>query len=739
MKKSNSPQLKHAALREKALSKLKTKKTGLFTKLSEADTLKLIHELEVHQIELELQNEELLLAKASERIASDKYVELFDFAPAGYVTLSNESTIIDINLCGSQILGKDRSSLKNRKFHQFISENSKPHFTVFLQKVFTSKTIETCELNLISDDSNSKWVHLSGLVANEEGQCFITILDITGRIEAEELIDDIIEKNPMSIQIVDQDGFTIKVNPAHTLLFGAVPPPDFSIFDDLNTLPEFQKLLSRARNGKVVTLPDVKYNVHDVYPHFPDKPVWVHAVIFPLKHNSGRKERLILMHEDITDRKNAEEALKKSEGKYRMLAENMSDVIWVLDTETMYFTYVSPSVEKLCGYTPEEIMKEPATKVVTPDFAGILVQNIRKITTDILSGKETPGKTYSRELQQPCKDGSMVWTELVSSYFFNSKTGRLEVLGVSRDISERKKIEFSLKESEVHFREVFETVNIGIAYTSMDGTVLAINKAVSDITELSEEKLVGKNLLFIAKKYLSVKDLKAVVPLLGSLLKGSPVLPFKFDYNNKVLEISTTINHDTGRMTGLLSDITEKGKAEEEVRSIGRHYQALIEKAPDGVVLLNEKACFTFVSQAARRIFGYAAEEKIPYDPSELTHPDDLPLVLTELAALFQDQSYVPTIRYRFSHKTGNWIWVESTFTNLLNDPDVGSIVINFREITERKIAEETLNKKIEELEWLNQMMINREIKMIELKKEINTLLNKSGEANKYVIHELGE
>jgi hypothetical protein len=93
--------------------------------------LKLIHELEVHQIELELQNEELLLAKSTALDASHKYSELYDFAPSGYFTISKESKIIDLNLCGAQMLGKERSRLKNALLRFFISVETKPIYNFF--------------------------------------------------------------------------------------------------------------------------------------------------------------------------------------------------------------------------------------------------------------------------------------------------------------------------------------------------------------------------------------------------------------------------------------------------------------------------------------------------------------------------------------------------------------------------------------------------------------------------------
>ena len=134
-----------------------------------------------------------------------------------------------------------------------------------------------------------------------------------------------------------------------------------------------------------------------------------------------------------------EKDLRESEEKYRLLAENISDVIWILDVDTMYFTYMSPSVERLRGYTVEEIISRPVNYALTEEAADAISKSTRQRAENILSGKEEAGKFFINEVEQPCKDGSMIWTEVITSLRINKK-GRVEVLGVTRDITERRKL-----------------------------------------------------------------------------------------------------------------------------------------------------------------------------------------------------------------------------------------------------------------------------------------------------------
>ncbi|MEI6127998.1 MAG: ATP-binding protein, partial [Pseudomonadota bacterium] len=208
-------------LRQKAEELLKKTPLEQGSQLSEADTLKLIHELQVHQIELELQNEELMLAKELAEAASDKYIELYDFAPSGYCTLTKEGKIIELNLRGSQMLGKERSRLINSSLGFFISDDTKPAFNLFLEKVFKSKAKESCDVTLTGNGSLPMYAHLSGLVTENGEQCLVTILDITERKEAEAAIlqakndwEDTFNSITDIITIHDRDFNVIRANKA---------------------------------------------------------------------------------------------------------------------------------------------------------------------------------------------------------------------------------------------------------------------------------------------------------------------------------------------------------------------------------------------------------------------------------------------------------------------------------------------------------------------------------------------
>jgi signal transduction histidine kinase len=180
--------MKHSAgksntesIRLRAEVLLANKKIETKAQLSEDEALKLIHELQVHQIELELQNEELIQAKEQAGLASIKYTELFDFAPIGYYTLTKNAEIIEVNLAGAKMLGKERSQLQNNHFGLFVSNGSNAVFNSFIENVFESFSTETCEVTLTTKDSSKLDVYLTGIAKENENHCFVTEVDITQR------------------------------------------------------------------------------------------------------------------------------------------------------------------------------------------------------------------------------------------------------------------------------------------------------------------------------------------------------------------------------------------------------------------------------------------------------------------------------------------------------------------------------------------------------------------------------
>ncbi len=170
-------------LREDAEKLLKKQFEKNDINLAEADLRKLLHEIEVHQIELELQNDELIAAREEAQLLKEKYIELYDFAPIGYFTLSKKGDIIGLNLQGAKLLGKHRKHLINSSFTLFVSRPARPAYLKMLEKVVSNSTKESCEVILDIDNKELSYLLLSCTYSEKGDNYLLTATDITKQIQ----------------------------------------------------------------------------------------------------------------------------------------------------------------------------------------------------------------------------------------------------------------------------------------------------------------------------------------------------------------------------------------------------------------------------------------------------------------------------------------------------------------------------------------------------------------------------
>ncbi len=166
-------------LRKKAEEVLKEKQMKAEQKHFESDVKKLLHELQVHQIELEMQNNELQMAYQTAQEALKKYTLLYDFAPMGYLTISDDGTIVELNFSAAEMLGEKRVGLIDANFRIFIADQSKPAFNAFLERVFANDLKQSCVLFLGNGSNASNRVYMEGVFIEESNTCMLSFLDLS--------------------------------------------------------------------------------------------------------------------------------------------------------------------------------------------------------------------------------------------------------------------------------------------------------------------------------------------------------------------------------------------------------------------------------------------------------------------------------------------------------------------------------------------------------------------------------
>jgi len=292
-----------------------------------------------------------------------------------------------------------------------------------------------------------------------------------------------VENAPQAIFVADRTGRYVDFNPAALDLLGysAAELSRLSIADIVDEADAENGLYNFAA---VMTAGYAEGDFH--LRHRAGHLVWV-----ALRAVRLSDDRFMAFCQDVMASRAAEEALRASEARYRLLAEHMADVVWVLDTNTGRFTYVSPSVERLRGYTVEEVLAQRMDQVMTPASLAMIQASLPQRLAAFLAG-DPAVVTQTHAVEQTRRDGSTVWTEVVTTLLHNP-AGGVDVLGVSRDISARRRAEQALADSEARYRGLFENMLEGFAYCRMlfedgqprDWVYLTVNRAFETLTGLT--------------------------------------------------------------------------------------------------------------------------------------------------------------------------------------------------------------------------------------------------------------
>ena len=179
-----------AELRRRAEARLRGQHRSTAPPRTDADTQRLLHELQVHQVELEMQNAELQGARDEMEAMLEKFTDLYDFAPVGYFSLDEQGQILEVNLTGAALLGVERSRLIHRRLQHFVTPTSRPVFLAFLEKVFAESGKQVCEASLLNENGALFWADFqagsAALVPSERKWCRVAVSDISTLKRAQE-------------------------------------------------------------------------------------------------------------------------------------------------------------------------------------------------------------------------------------------------------------------------------------------------------------------------------------------------------------------------------------------------------------------------------------------------------------------------------------------------------------------------------------------------------------------------
>ena len=390
-------------------------------------------------------------------------------------------------------------------------------------------------------------------------------------------------------------------------------------------------------------------------------------------------------------RRAAETARQEAESHYHLLADNLEDVIFKLDVNLNY-TYISPSVKRMRGYAAEEVIGRSFREMATPDSVEKAEAMVAREMDLARSGRAAPSRTHSIEAEVYCKDGSTRWTEAKFSFIRDDNNLPVVVIGVNRDITDRKQIVSRLMESEEKFRTLAEACPFAIMIYQNDFWVYA-NPAAEAISGYSADELYQLRFWEIVHP-----DYQSLVRNRGSKRQTGKQAPPAYDFkiihksgNDIWVSLSGSSLMYQGRPAGLITviDITERKLAEEALRKSEEKYRTVLESIEDGYYEVDLAGNFTFFNDFACRISGRRPEEVMGVNYREYTDAENAKRLFQTFHQVYLTGIPTKAFDLEIIPKTGDRRNVEisaSLIRNEASEPEGFRGII--RDITERKEAE---------------------------------------------------
>ncbi len=660
------------------------------------DAAKIISQLKQQQRELEIQNKALLLAKSVALQVAEKFTELYDFAPSGYFTLSKDGKVIELNLCGSQMLGKKRSYLKNSQFVFFISNDTKSVFLNFLKKIFEDKTKETCELILPGSCNLPIHVHLTGIAAENGKECLVTAVDITdsalvneGVLEREHRYQILTEVAPVGIFHTDATGYTTYVNPSWCQITGLSDEEALGNNWLKAVHKDDKKMLykgwQKAVKTKEISVSEYRFNLSD------GSIAWVMGQAIPEKNLDNEILGYVGTITDITERKKIEEKQLEAQDflKETQTIANMGTYIW--DSSSGIWSS-SEIMDSIFGIDLDyNRTTESMLNIVHPNWR----QMIEQYFNEVILTKTNFDKEYKIIR---INDKAERWVHGVGRFKINAKNGSMIMVGTIQDITNRKIMEIELikakeraEESNSKFKNYVENAPDGVIVADEKGNFLEVNPAASFITGYSKEELLTMSIKDIA----APETLDASINQFHILLQtGSSKEDAKVMHKNGNIGWLSVeaVKLSENRVIGFVKDITKRKQTEVDIKKSNERFELLAKATNDGLWDWDIENNFLWANERHQQLYGLSLKDTVPDFEiwKQRIHPDDREntIKLFEQALASGKESY--SDEYRFYADDTGWIYVYGrTLIERNKEGKPIRLIGSMTNITERKKAEE--------------------------------------------------
>jgi PAS domain S-box-containing protein len=510
---------------------------------------------------------------------------------------------------------------------------------------------------------------------------------------SEEKLRGILESSPDGITVTDLEGKVTDCNRATLQIHGFASRQELvgkSAFE-LIARPEHE---AAARNlERTLTEGTIRNVVYTLLTkngrEFPGE---LSASL--IQDSVGNPAGFVAITRDISERKRAEEALRDSEERLKILFECAPDGYHLSDLQGT-FVDANRMAEELVGYNKFELIGksflaagEPS--LLSPDD----ILRAAQLLAENASGRPTGPDEFTLKR----KDGGEVTVE-IRTYPVNIR-GQNLVLGITRDITRRKQDQEALQRREQELRDVFDNANDVIVSVDTSGKVVNVNSKVREMFGLLPEEAIGRGFMDLgifdpdalgevsSRFNKALKDGAVFRPMMRVKARHRDGHTVIIDLNGAVLR--TAVGQLSGFMA-VLRDVTEIDNAQQVIRDSEERFRTLLQRSSDTVMIMDAQGTISYVSPSVEHVTGYSCEEVVGKNFTDFTHPDEWGDLFRSYDSLLNAPDACITGEWRICTKSGSWRTMEGTASNLLGEPTICGVVINVRDITARKEAEESL------------------------------------------------
>jgi chemotaxis family two-component system sensor kinase Cph1 len=543
------------------------------TKDKSWDLDEVIYELRVHQMELEIQNEELRESQINLENFAHKYFDLYNFAPIGYFTLDKDGIILDVNLAGSALLGVERLNLNNSAFIQYVNHDQLNMFHHHIMEVLETGTKQTIDLELLKRDNGPFYAHLETIKFQNENENFkelrITVTDISDLKKTEEALKESEERyrqifvnNHATILLIDPiNGDVIDANPAATNFYGytldelvKMKISDINISDDNLVLEEMQKAVSKDENHFIFQHLLANGEIRDV------------DVYSDLVNQKGKNILYSIIH-DVTAQKKAEIARRNTEELFRLIFDQspLSSAITKLDYTPLR---INDAFCNMLGYSKKELFSMKFPEYTHLDDIDEELELLNRITSGEIDN-------FVMEKKYIHKNGKIIRANLFISAVKDQVNKLVNFLVIVEDITQRKKMEDLVGQRTDKLANINKLLNVEIddhekAEIKLDNLIKKLKVSNEDLEQFA---------------YVSSHDLREPLRMIMSFLQ---LLQRRYADNldNDANEFINYAVEGAKRMDMMINDLLEYSR----IGSTERKFEYVQSEKILETVLINLKA-----------------------------------------------------------------------------------------------------------------------------------------------------